>query len=65
MGFVFSVVYAYSVIEVAVVQQVVCWLIRCKARVRIPGQSSKTKYEKYYFGDFLSQQICGKNSKNK
>ena len=43
-----------AMLEVAVVQQVVCWLIRRKARVRVSGQTSKTKYEKYFFGDFLS-----------
>ena len=29
-------------------------LLDVKAWVRIPGQSSKMKYEKYFFGDFLS-----------
>ena len=35
------------------------WLIKRKARVRASGQISKRKYEKYFFGDFLS---AGKNS---
>ena len=34
---------------VAAIQQVVCWLIRRKARPEI-----KTKYEKFFFDDFLS-----------
>ena len=29
-------------------------LLDANARDRIPGQSSKMKYEKYFFGDFLS-----------
>ena len=35
-----------NAIEIAVVQDVVCWLIRRKARVQTPGQTSERKYEK-------------------
>ena len=45
--------------EAAVVLQVVCWLIRRKARVRNPGQATKWNMEKkYFFGDdFLSADL--------
>ena len=38
--------YELCMYEAAVVQQVECWLIRCKARVHIKGQALKTKYKK-------------------
>ena len=44
-------------IQVAVVQQVVCWLIRRKAKIKTPGQTSKRKY---YFGNFLSADFSAK-----
>ena len=49
---------------VAVVQQVVCWLIRRKARVRVPGQTSKQN-TKIISSAISSQQISGKNSESK
>ena len=39
-------------------------LLYSKAWVRISGQSSKFKYERNLFGDFI-QQISGKNSESK
>ena len=44
-------------------------LLGTKAWIRIPGQSSKVKYEKFFFGDFLLadfwQKLPGKSfSKN-
>ena len=51
--------FLFSASEVDVVQQVVCWLIRRKAQVRIPGQASK------YDSAISSQRISGKNSVNK
>ena len=35
-------------------------LLDAKAWVRIPGQSSEMKYEKYFFGDFLSSRFLAK-----
>ena len=49
--------------EVAVVQQVVCWLIRLKASVRVPGQTSK-RNRKSISSAISSQQISGKNSES-
>ena len=43
---------------------VVFWLIRRKAQVRIPGQTSKRKYENI-FSAISFQQIFGKNSESK
>ena len=42
----------------------VCWLIRRKNQGSSPRPDIKTKYLKYFFGDFLSQQISAKNSEN-
>ena len=54
---------ALSDIEFAVVQQVVCWLLRLKAWVRIPGKASKRNMEKKYISSAISShQISGKNS---
>ena len=50
--------------EVAMVQQVVCWLIRRKARVRVPGQTSK-RNTKSISSAISSQQISGKNTESK
>ena len=36
-----------------------------KSQGSSPRPDIKTKYEKYFFGDFLSQQISGKNSESK
>ena len=36
-----------------------------KAQCSSPSSGIKTKYKKYFFGDFLSQQISGKNSESK
>ena len=43
-------------------KKLVCWLMRCKARVRIPGQASKRNMKKNIFSAISSQQISGKNS---
>ena len=51
-------------IEVAVVYQVECWLIRRKARVRAPGQTSK-RNTKSISAAISSKQISGKNSESK
>ena len=48
------------VLKVAVVQQVVFWLIRQKARVRVSGQTSK-RNTKSISSAISSQQISGKN----
>ena len=48
----------------AVVQQIVCWLIRRKARVRATGQTLKQN-TKSISSAFSSQQISGKNSESK
>ena len=47
---------------------VVCWHVRREAWVRIPGQTSKTKYEKkklYFFGDFLLADFWEKTATKK
>ena len=50
--FVFSFTLIYSLRSL---QQVVCWLIRRKARVQAPGPRHQNKIQKkYFFGDFLS-----------
>ena len=52
--------------EVAVVQYVVCRLIRRKSLGSYPRSiMKKMKYENYFFGTFLSQQISGKNFEKK
>ena len=51
-------------LQVALVQQVVCWLIRQKTRVRVPGQTSKQN-TKSISSTISSQQISGKNSESK
>ena len=38
---------------------------KTKSQGSSPRPDNKTKYEKYFFGDFLSQQISGKNSESK
>ena len=48
----------YVLFEVAV-----CWLIRRKARVRVPGQTSK-RSTKSISSAISSQQISGKNSES-
>ena len=35
-------------------------LLDAKVWIGIPGQSSKMKYEKYFFGDFLPADFCQK-----
>ena len=40
-------------------------LLDAKARVCIPGQSSKIKYEKYFFGDILSADFWQKHAMKK
>ena len=52
-----TVIYSYGV-------AVVCWLIRRKARVRTPGQTSKQN-TKSIFSAIFFQQISGKNSESK
>ena len=42
----------------------VCWLIRRKARVRVPGQTLK-RNTKSISSEISSQQISGKNSESK
>ena len=54
-----SCMFKEQMFEVAVVQQVVYWLIRRKARVRIPGQTSK-RNTKSISSTISSQQISGK-----
>ena len=61
-------VYIFKVntpVGVALVQQVECWLIRHKARVRIPGQASKRNMKKNFSSAISSQQFSGKNSESK
>ena len=53
--------FIFSINQVVVVQQVVCWLIRRKARVRVPGLTSK-RNTKSISSAISSQQISGKNS---
>ena len=53
-----------KLVEVAVVQQVVCWLIRRKARMRALGQKSKQN-TKINSSAISSQHISGKNSGSK
>ena len=48
--------------EVYVVYYVLCRHIKPKTWVCIPGQSSKMKYEKYLFGDFLTEDFWQKTS---
>ena len=38
-----------------------CWLIRCKARVRIPGQATKLNMNKHISSVISFQQISSKN----
>ena len=61
-----SIQFRQSIVDndVAVVQQVVCWLIRRKARVRAPGQASKQN-TKCISSAISSHQISGKNSESK
>ena len=47
--------------SVALVQQVMCWLIRQEARVRVPDQTSK-RNTKIISSAISSQQISGKHS---
>ena len=44
---------------------IVCWLIRCKARVRIPAKTSKRNVKKNIFLAISSQQIPCKSSESK
>ena len=51
-------------LKIVVVQQVVCWLIRRKARVRVSGQISK-RNAKSISSAISSPQISGKNFESK
>ena len=54
------------VYEVAINQQVVCWIIRRRDTIQTPGQTSKGKYDKKNISAVtFSQQISGKNSEIK
>ena len=53
-----------ELLEVVVVYQVVCWLIRLKARVRDPGQTLK-QTTRIISSAISSEQISGKNSESK
>ena len=44
---------------------VVCWLIRRKSRVRMPGQALKRNTKKNISMAISSQQVSGKNSESK
>ena len=53
--FIFSLFIKYNTITNYILIIYMCWLIRRKARVRIPVQASKRNMKKkYFFGDFLS-----------
>ena len=55
------VITKYVWIYVAVIKWLLYWLIRHKARVRMPGQPSERNMKnKYFFGDFLSVDLWQK-----
>ena len=49
-----------SRIEVAIALYLVCWLIRRKAQVRIPGQTSKRNMKKLFLRRFPLNRLLAK-----
>ena len=47
-------------LEVVAVQQVVCWLIRCKTQICLTGQTSKANIKKYFFRRFPLSRFLAK-----